>query len=55
MDLKYLKPALSIVGAGLIFYAGYLWGTYSMAQAYGEAMSAEAILYLAAKEEGKAQ
>lgn len=28
-------------------YLGYLWGTNRMADAYGEVMSAEAIMYLA--------
>lgn len=32
-------------------YIGYLWGTHRMALAYGEAMSAEAIMYLVAKEQ----
>lgn len=31
-------------------YLGYVLGTRRMADAYGEAMSAEAIMYLAAKD-----
>lgn len=31
-------------------YLGYVWGTSRMAKAYGEAMSAEALMYLAAKD-----
>lgn len=33
---------------GIMFYSGYLWGTHRMSLAYGEVMSAEAIMYLAA-------
>ena len=31
-------------------YLGYVWGTTRMAKAYGEAMSAETLMYLAAKD-----
>lgn len=31
-------------------YLGYVWGTTRMANAYGEAMSVEALMYLAAKD-----
>lgn len=31
-------------------YLGYVWGTTRMAKAYGEALSAEALMYLAAKD-----
>lgn len=43
-----LKSFVPYVAAGIIFYLGYKWGTCRMAIAYGEVMSAEAILYLAA-------
>ena len=31
-------------------YLGYVWGTTRMTNAYGEALSAEALMYLAAKD-----
>ena len=48
--MKYLKLLLALAGSGIMFYSGYLYGTRSIRNAYGEVMSAEAIMYLAAKE-----
>lgn len=43
-----VRAGLIFIIGGITFYAGYLWGTYRMGLAYGEAASAEALFYLAA-------
>lgn len=53
MNKELMKLGLYLIGGILIYYAGVQMGTYRMALAYGEAMSAEALMYLAAKDAEK--
>lgn len=50
MDKHLLQAAMLLAAGSIVFYAGYLLGTHRMAEAYGEAMGAEALMYLAAKD-----
>lgn len=47
---KLIILGLQFMTAGIFFYAGYMHGTRRMVETYGEVMSAEALMYLAAKD-----
>lgn len=43
---KAVTALVTILFGSACLYLGYIWGTHRMAAAYGEAISAEAIMYL---------